>query len=91
MFESELGGPGELLCACGRLFDVAADYPVLVVVYLQPILGKFLYHMNDLLAYILLLPLDVHEVRWAAMAPPELTRYTPVLDVLEPAIPFSLR
>ena len=39
------------------------------------------------LAYILLLSVDVHEVSRATVAPPQLPRYTPILDRLKPAVP----
>ena len=41
--------------------------------------------------YILLLSLDTHEIRRTAMAPPELTRNTPVLGVLQPSEPVGFR
>lgn len=39
--------------------------------------------------HVLILTLDVDEVRRTSVSPPELTRDTPILDTLEPAIPLG--
>ena len=41
--------------------------------------------------HILLLAVDVDEVGRTPMAPPQLTRDTPILDTLQPAVPLVLR
>ena len=47
--------------------------------------------MNPLYTYVLLLSLDANKVGWASVAPPQLSRYTPVLDILQPPVPLRLR
>ena len=39
---------------------------------------------------VLILTLDIDEVRGATVTPPELTRDTPVLDALQPPVPLIL-
>ena len=60
---------------------------------LRPLEGLFLGAADNpelVVVGLLLLALNVDEVRGNTVAPPELARNAPVLDVLKPAVPLVL-
>src|SRR5882762_152531 len=93
LLKGKLCSPCQLLGALHCFFQRSTYHPILTVGALQTQSKNQKTNTKQsvlALTYVLLFSFKANKVRRASMAPPELPRNTPVLDILEPTVPIAL-